>query len=450
MEREALGARLGVVVPNGFPGIPTYRLPASLSPRPGARVAVPFGNRVVTGIAVEGEPEPLAAGNEREVLAVLDDEPFLPPALLSVLLRAAAYYFVPPGELLRAAVPGRLLSLGETVYRPAREMVGRSPDTDRAREVLGAVVARGQATLAGLAQEVGAASLGRTLRQLLEEGFVRVADESVRGGRSPVERAWIARPHPSADLLLARRPKQRDLYRHLSSLGRPASAVELRAAGHSPALLPALGKEGLAAPVETERRTDLSVHAGRAAAPPAVVPTSEQRAALDAIGAAVRAGREATFLLDGVTGSGKTEVYLGAAEATRDQGKQSILLVPEIALAPALVRRVLARFGDRVSLLHSGLSDGERASEWERARRGDVDAVVGPRSAIFAPLPRLGHPQPDTSELRRAHPHPHIQFHRLAQPDGQSRPQALRGDQSRFVRRQVRRESRTVLARPVL
>ena len=330
---------------------------------------------------MEGEPEPLAAGNEREVLAVLDDEPFLPPALLSVLLRAAAYYFVPPGELLRAAVPGRLLSLGETVYRPAREMVGRSPDTDRAREVLGAVVARGQATLAGLAQEVGAASLGRTLRQLLEEGFVRVADESVRGGRSPVARAWIARPEPSADLLLARRPKQRDLYRHLSSLGRPASAVELRAAGHSPALLPALGKEGLAAPVETERRTDLSVHAGRAAAPPAVV---------DAIGAAVRAGREATFLLDGVTGSGKTEVYLGAAEATRDQGKQSILLVPEIALAPALVRRVLARFGDRVSLLHSGLSDGERASEWERARRGDVDAVVGPRSAIFAPLPRLG------------------------------------------------------------
>ena len=91
-----------------------------------------------------------------------------------------------------------------------------------------------------------------------------------------------------------------------------------------------------------------------------------------------------------MTGSGKTEVYLAALEAAREAGRRGILLVPEIALAPALVRRLVGRFGDRVSLLHSGLSDGERAAEWERARRGDVDAVVGPRSAVFAPLPELG------------------------------------------------------------
>jgi primosomal protein N' (replication factor Y) len=252
------------------------------------------------------------------------------------------------------------------------------------------VVARGRATLSGLAEDVGPSGLARTLRQLLDDGFLRIAEESVRRGQSPVDRAWIARPRGSALTLLARRPKQLALYRHLSSLGRPVSPGEVRAAGFSPALLAALGKAGLVSAVETERRTDLSVHAGPARAYGGIVPTAEQRAALEAIAAAVREGREASFLLDGVTGSGKTEVYLGAAEAARDQGKQSILLVPEIALAPLLVRRVLARFGDRVSLLHSGLSDGERASEWERARRGDVDAVVGPRSAVFAPLPRLG------------------------------------------------------------
>ncbi|HMM36730.1 MAG TPA: primosomal protein N', partial [Thermoanaerobaculia bacterium] len=98
----------------------------------------------------------------------------------------------------------------------------------------------------------------------------------------------------------------------------------------------------------------------------------------------------ARFLLDGVTGSGKTEVYLAALEKAIALGRQGILLVPEIALAPGLIRRVVARFGSRVALLHSGLSDGERSAAWERARRGDVDAVVGPRSAVFAPLPRLG------------------------------------------------------------
>jgi primosomal protein N' (replication factor Y) len=386
-----VGTRVGVVVPNGFPGVPTYRLPVGMeTPRPGARVVVPFGNRVVTGIAVEGEPAPLPGGGEREVLAVLDDEPFLPLPLLSVLLRAATYYFVPPGELLRAAVPGRLLSLGESMYQPAREMVGRNPADPRAREVLSAVVAKGRATLAGLAEDLGPAGLARSLRWLLDEGFVRVAAESVRPKSSPVERAWIARPHEETEALLARKPKQLALHRHLSALGRPAAAAELRAAGFSPALLSSLAKEGLVSVVESERRADLTVHAGPAWAGSRIVPTPEQRAAVEAIGAAVRTGREMSFLLDGVTGSGKTEVYLGAAEAAREEGKQSILLIPEIALAPLLVRRVLARFGDRVSLLHSGLSDGERAAEWERARRGDVDVVVGPRSAVFAPLPRLG------------------------------------------------------------
>jgi primosomal protein N' (replication factor Y) len=383
--------RVAVLVPNGFPGLPVYRLPAGTGlPGAGVRLAVPFGTRVLTGIATEGEPGPLEGGGEREVLAVLDEEPFLPAPLLAVLLRASAYYFVPPGELLRAAVPGRLLNLGDAVYVPSREMVGRTPSDERSAEVLSVIVARGKARLADLAGEAGPAGLAKALRQLVDDGFARMASERARPKALLVDRAWIARRHENAPALLAKRPRQQALHAHLLSLGRAAASGELRAAGFSPSLLPSLEKAGLVCAVDEERRTDLLLHAGAVRPGGRVVPTDAQAAAVAAIGAAFRSGGEAAFLLDGVTGSGKTEVYLGAAEAARAEGKQAILLVPEIALAPLLVRRVLARFGDRVSLLHSGLSDGERAAEWERARRGLVDAVVGPRSAVFAPVPRLG------------------------------------------------------------
>ena len=92
----------------------------------------------------------------------------------------------------------------------------------------------------------------------------------------------------------------------------------------------------------------------------------------------------------GVTGSGKTEIYLQLADHVRRQGRQALLLVPEIALTPALAGRVRARFGERVAIQHSGLSDGERHDQWHRVRGGEVDVVVGTRSAVFAPLDRLG------------------------------------------------------------
>ncbi|MEO7921946.1 MAG: primosomal protein N', partial [Thermoanaerobaculia bacterium] len=178
--------------------------------------------------------------------------------------------------------------------------------------------------------------------------------------------------------------------RHLLGLGRPASSAELRAAGATPGVVAALVTAGFVAVVESERKLDFSTHVGIPGLDVRLQPTPAQARAIAAISAALETAGEQSFLLDGVTGSGKTEVYLAALEKAREAGRQGILLVPEIALAPALVRRVLARFGQRVSLLHSGLSDGERATEWERARRGEVDAVIGPRSAVFAPLPRLG------------------------------------------------------------
>ena len=117
--------------------------------------------------------------------------------------------------------------------------------------------------------------------------------------------------------------------------------------------------------------------------------TAEQSTALEAILASAESGG-ATFLLHGVTGSGKTEVYLQALAAVIARGKRGIALVPEIALTPQAVARYAGRFPGRVALLHSGLTDGERLDEWQRIRAGEVDVVVGSRSALFAPVDRLG------------------------------------------------------------
>lgn len=383
--------RVGLLLPNRFPGLPSYRLPDDAGEAViGARVAAPFGSALVTGLVAELDPPPVPEGTaERDVVAVLEDEPFLPPALVQVLVRAAAYYVVAPGEMLRAAVPGRLLGGSEAVYLATNAAVGASV-AGVAGSVLSILLERGEARLPDLVESAGRKGLTAALKELVGQGLVRIRSENLRAAAAPSDRAWMARPAPADHPAFARAPKRRTLHAHLLALGRPASPEELRAAGGTPAILSALAKAGLVSAVETERRVDLERHVGAAGADRRPTPTPAQAEAIAAIAASVASLTAREFLLDGVTGSGKTEVYLNALESAVAAGRRGILLVPEIALAPALVRRLVARFGSRVSLLHSGLSDGERAGEWERARRGEVDAVVGPRSAVFAPVPDLG------------------------------------------------------------
>ncbi len=384
--------RVALLVPNRFPGLPSYRLPENSAPPPvGGRVAAPFAGRLLTGIVASLDPAPPPEGTqEREIVASLDETPFLPEALVRILVRAASYYLVPPGELLRAAIPGRLLDAGDAIYAPGAAAIGFVPAEPRDGEILADLLAHGEARLEALASRVGRPGLTSALKRLTAAGAVRIRSARAYAAAAPVERAWIARPVPADSPLLARRPRRREAHAHLVALGRPVSAAELRGAGIRPSLLSALAKDGLVVAVEQEKKVDLVRHVGAGGADRRVVPTEAQSEAMAAIAASLASGGPSSFLLDGITGSGKTEVYLAALAAARDEGKQGILLVPEIALAPALVRRLLSRFGQRVSLLHSGLSEGERSAEWERARRGDVDAVVGPRSAVFAPLPRLG------------------------------------------------------------
>jgi primosomal protein N' (replication factor Y) len=314
-----------VAVAAAVRGTFTYRVPEPLRPglSLGSRVAVPFGrSRRATGYVV-GFPAAAPAGFElRDLIAVLDPFPLFTPELLALVRWAEDYYLVPPGELLRAALPpGLNARAGDE--GPARRGV------EWAAPAPGAAAA-----LAGLARRA------RAQHAVLEYLLAR--------GRIPVEELRAAFP-----------------------AGRPA--------------LGALARRGLATIEREARAPGGATLAAAGEAPPPL--TAAQAAALEAATAAL--GSFAPFLLHGVTGSGKTEVYLRAIARARERGGGALVLVPEIALTPQLAGRFRARFGDDVALLHSGLSPAERHGEWLRLRRGDARICVGVRSAIFAPVQDL-------------------------------------------------------------
>src|SRR5256712_4340495 len=188
---------------------------------------------------------------------------------------------------------------------------------------------------------------------------------------------------------LARRaPARGRAYRVLCEA--PGGELGVAAARAAGVTTPAVGPLVAAGVAEAALRPRRRPPAMPSDATPRLPLTATQRAALDAIAAPIASGEPASFLLHGITGSGKTEVFLAAAERTLAAGRGVLLLVPEIALTHQLVDRVRARFGDAVAVLHSGLGPRERWDEWRRVRHGDATVVVGARSAVFAPLPRLG------------------------------------------------------------
>jgi primosomal protein N' (replication factor Y) len=318
-----------VVLPIPVPRTYTYEIPAALAGRvlPGARVVVPVRRRRAVGVVAAVDVAAPAAGvAPRAVVAAPDAEPALSPPLLELGLWISRYYGTPLGLAFRAVLPGALWS----VQRPAGP-------AERAERVL--VLAAG-------------------LPSLLER-----------------ERAF------------RRAPKRRLAYEALEAIGGSAPVRHLvTQLKLSPAALDGLVRQGLARYTDVPRARD--PFAGLSSPPPPEL-TADQRAAVDGILAASPTRPATPILIEGVTGSGKTLVYLEVLRHLVAAGQGAILLVPEIALTPQTVARVRGVFGDDVAVLHSGLSDGERADAWRALRRGARRVAVGPRSAVFAPVQRL-------------------------------------------------------------
>jgi primosomal protein N' (replication factor Y) len=368
-----------------------YALPSGLAPRPGARVLVPFGPRAVTGFVVGLKPAPdPAAPPLKDVLQVLDDHPAVSEDLLALCRWVADYYLAPLGEVLRAAVPAGI----------ERGMDKRVSLTDEGRARLG-ILKGPEARVAALL-----ARGPRPWREVVRHGALRL-ESMAKAGLVEITRAVSrarVRPRlepwarlvrdPDAALLqaLQRAPRQRAVLEALRG-GEPRPVRELRDAhGDVGDALARLVDRGLVALEERDVLRDPFARAPATPHPPPPL-TGEQGRALHPILQAIDRGGFHPFLLHGVTGSGKTEIYLRAIDRALAHGRQALVLVPEIALTPQLTARFRGRFGDEVAVLHSGLSDAERYDQWRRLRGelgGPVRIAVGARSAIFAPLDRLG------------------------------------------------------------
>jgi primosomal protein N' (replication factor Y) len=373
----------------------TYALPEGLreAAAAGKRALVPVGARLVTGMIV-GLTDTAGRDALRPVQEILDPEPLLDAHLLALTAWVAEYYMAPWGLTIRAALPPgmdagtRLVAVAYADPGP-EELAHLDPAEARLWEAL---QASGQADLRGLVRRFGEETARGALRGLVRRGLVAVQPELRAPRVKPRTEAVCSLTDKGAaeaglPSLQRRAPQQAALLTRLLELGSMTrqAADALAGAGAVRGLL-ARGLLRLAQ-VEAPRRP-------HAAPPPPdggpLAPTPEQAAALDRIAAAIEAGTFQPILLHGVTGSGKTEVYLQAIARVLAAGRTALVLVPEIALTPLTVARFRARFGDAVAVLHSKLSPGERLDEWLRVRRGGAPIAVGARSAVFAPLPRLG------------------------------------------------------------
>jgi len=366
----------------------TYRIPETLADRvtPGARVVVGVRSRELIGIVTELTDTPPASA-AKEILAAPDLEPALPTPLLETARWAAGYYGAPLGLTLRAMLPSAMWGESRVIAR----RVGSAETGGLAGRILDALEQKGG--------EAPVATLARTLRTQVWEPLDRLArvgaveldvvPPPTAGGErhDRVVRLTDAAPTlAERDKLFRRAPAQRAALEALEELGGEAPLRHLAGQlGLSRAALDALVKRGAAAYGEVEVHRD--PFRDLPAVPPPDTPSEAQAAAIAAI-AGLPAGNGA--LLFGITGSGKTLVYLEVIRRMLAEGRGAILLVPEIALTPQIVSRVRGAFGDEVAVLHSGLSDGERADAWRALRRGERRVAVGARSAVFAPVRELG------------------------------------------------------------
>jgi len=368
----------------------TYRLPETLRHRvrPGCRLLVPFGPRKLLGFALrchDERPEiPV-----REALRLLDEEPALDEALLGLGRWIASYYCAPLGEVLRAMAPltselrrGKVYSLTEAGRDALRRLAHAGEDQGPAVELLRMLEFRPLAasTIAKKLLKADAA-----IRALERRGFIQVEDvEALRDPfRSPSERLRVelAGPRPEGKFRKSERELLAYLELHPGSHNLRQLEQSVRSAGSAAR---ALARRGL-----VRIRMEGPLTAVHPARPPHVL-NAHQQAAFEPIRACLESKQFRVFLLQGVTGSGKTEVYLNAIEAALAIGRGALLLVPEIALTPAVAGQFFQRFGDRVAILHSAFSDAERAEQWRRIRSGAAPVVVGTRSGVFAPVKDLG------------------------------------------------------------
>ncbi|HEY6803160.1 MAG TPA: primosomal protein N' [Pyrinomonadaceae bacterium] len=373
----------------------------------GVRISVPLGNSQVIGFVValhDTLPPDLSSTEIKEAGRVVDAVPICTPEILELTRWVSEYYASPWGEVIKAALPpGISPSIHEFVALTEKglsEAQKESRDENLANRILNQLAEAGSARRDSLLHLGSESQLARTLRAMDQSGLVeRTRVESGSFVKTKLvrfvqltdsSRAGFLTPPAGEDACGTKLTEiQQRIVESLKETGSLPLPQLLKNLNVSSSIINTLTKKGvLKITSEAVRRDPFYGPAVRA--PRQYNLTAAQQTALTEIELKIRAGAYAPFLLHGVTGSGKTEVYIRAMRTALDQGKSSLMLVPEIALTPVFSRRLREHFGDEVAIFHSSLGKGERFDEWDRVRNGKARIIIGTRSAVFAPIRNLG------------------------------------------------------------
>jgi primosomal protein N' (replication factor Y) (superfamily II helicase) len=383
----------------------TYKLPSAIQQAAsiGSRLIVPFGRKFLTGYivalyqALDNGLE-LDPSSIKEAEELLDIEPLLTPEVLSITRWISDYYAAPWGEVLKAALPAglnssidQMISITSTGRDELIRLSSKRVQTIKA-QALRLISYEEEITLRTLSSHLGQQQASKAVRELERSGWIRVI-QKIRSAQAKVKRRKVVRliadQTISQSLSSFTTPQQRIIESLLEYGGEISYSELLELTGTSGSSIQTLERRGILQVFVQEVRRDPLANA--------LLPdlqelrlTDSQEYALKEIEEALEHRRYAAFLLHGVTGSGKTEIYIRAMRAVLRKGCSAMMLVPEIALTPVFSRRLRAHFGDAVAIFHSSLSTGERFDEWTRLRRGEARVVIGTRSAVFAPVSNLG------------------------------------------------------------
>jgi len=380
----------------------SYSIPFGLSIEVGQAVWVPFGEKLLQGIVLELTDYP-SVEETREIAGVIEPRPLLSPVQVSLARWISEYYLSPLFDAVALMLPPGFERKAVTFISPSPTLHewDISSFTPGHRKVLELAQERGKVSLKEIEKVLGKKKAQDIVSKLVSKGLVIRSYELEPIKVRPKEELYLSlavgldEARQAARLREKKALKQAALLEFLVEQSEPVSWVEARRRVNcDKAVVDALVSKGLVTVQCMEVKREPFSYQEIALSYPLTL-TTAQKAALEHIKSALlhgTAGRAvpAIFLLHGVTGSGKTEIYLQAlAEAVR-LGKRGIVLVPEIALTPQIIERFASRFPHKVAVLHSKLSPGEQFDEWRRIRDGEFDVVIGPRSAIFAPQSELG------------------------------------------------------------
>ncbi len=377
----------------------SYLVPESLAAAavPGVRVMVPFGrgNKESEGLILARVQEPKLPGS-KAIRQVLDPEPVLDKASIDLALWMRGRYFCTVFEAVKTILPAGL-------WYGLREIWSLAMEPEAARPA--AVGIPGAWQVLDLLEKQGGKADIRVLRDALGDGAEKplkaMKKAEILTCETDAKRKIADKSHRMVELAVntedayaLTEPKRRsaparyEVVNFLATAGRTPAAEVSYYTGASARTLKAMEKAGLIAFSEEE---ELRVPSLDDVEPgPEIVLNEEQQRAFEEILGRVQAAKPSVTLLHGVTGSGKTQVYLRLVQETLALGKTAMVLVPEIVLTPQMMRKFSSYFGSRVAMLHSSLKMTERYDQWKRIRRGEVDVVLGTRSALFAPLKNLG------------------------------------------------------------